>query len=103
MEVEALKELLIEKERRLQDEDTRLGHRIQIVEEKVDKIGDLTLSVSSLAASVQSMAKEMEKQGNRLQAIEARDGEKWRKAIWYVFTALLGAIVAIIAQRIGLS
>lgn len=102
METEALKELLIEKEKRLQDEDTRLGKRITAVEAKVDRISDLTVSVEKLAQSVQAMAKEMEEQGQRLQTMEARDGEKWRKAVSYVLTTILGAVLAVVSARLGL-
>ena len=39
------------------------------------QIGALATSVEKLAVSMQSMLKEQEKQGKRLEALEGRDGE----------------------------
>lgn len=52
-----------------------------ILEDSVRQIGALATSVEKLAVSMQSMLKEQEKQGKRLEALEGRDGEKWRKVI----------------------
>jgi len=48
------------------------------------------------------MLKVQEQQSNRLAQIESRDGEKWRKAMAYIGTALLGAVLAIVFAKIGL-
>lgn len=97
-----LEKLMGEKEKGLAAEDQRLSKRITAIEEKVDKIGDLTVSVSNLAQSVQAMAREMEKQGNRLQAIESRDGDMWRKAVGYAITAIIGIIIGYVFQQVGM-
>ena len=42
------------------------------------------------------MLKEQVSQGKRLETLEGRDGEKWRKAVWCVDSALIGIAVGMI-------
>jgi len=73
--------------RRLEEENSRQDRRIALLEESVSKMGALSTSVEKLALSMESMVKEQEKQGKRLETLEDRDGEMWRKAVGYVVTA----------------
>ena len=52
--------------------------------------------------SMQSMLKEQEKQGERLEALEGRDGEKWRKVMGYIATAIVGVVLGYLFKQIGL-
>lgn len=70
--------------RRLEEENSRQDRRIALLEESVSKMGALSTSVEKLALSMESMVKEQEKQGKRLETLEDRDGEMWRKAVGYV-------------------
>ena len=88
--------------RRMDDQERRQDKRLELLEGVVREIGDLTLSVHTLAKSMESMVKEQEQQGKRLQALESRDGEKWRKLMGYIATALTsGAVTLLLSQRIG--
>ena len=64
------------------------------------EIGALTLSVQRLAQSLESMVEEQERQGRRLQALEDRDGEKWRKLMGYIATALTSGAVTLLLSQI---
>ncbi len=88
--------------KRLADENNRQNHRIEELEETVRQIGTLTTSVEKLAVSIESMAKEQERQGKRLEQIEGRDGEKWRTMLSHIGTAILGAVLTIVLAKIGL-
>ena len=57
--------------RRLEEENKRQDARIGILEDSVRQIGALATSVEKLAVSMQSMLKEQEKQGKRLEAWRA--------------------------------
>ena len=59
-------------------------------------------SGSKLATSIESMVKEQEKQGKRLEALEGRDGEKWRKVMGYIATAIVGIVLGYLFKRIGM-
>ena len=86
---------------RMEDEHRRINHRLGKVEETIGEINRLTLSVQSLAESVQRMCKEQERQSERLQTLEGRDGEKWREVVKYLITGVVGAVVGYIMTRLG--
>lgn len=88
--------------RRLEEENKRQDTRIGILEDSVRQIGALATSVEKLAVSMQSMLKEQEKQGKRLEALEGRDGEKWRKVMGYITTAIVGIVLGYLFKRIGM-
>ena len=47
-----------------------------------------------------TVVKEQEQQGKRLQALESRDGEKWRKLMGYIATALTSGAVTLLLSRL---
>ena len=69
----------------------------------MQQISDLATSVEKLAVSMEGMLREQEKQGTRLETLEDRDGEMWRKIIGYAATAAVGIIIGYVARQIGLS
>ncbi len=88
--------------RRIADQERRQDKRLELLEGTVREIGDLTLSVQRLAQSLESMVEEQGRQGRRLQALEDRDGEKWRKLMGYIATALTsGGITLLLSHLIG--
>ena len=89
--------------RRLEEENKRQDTRIGILEDSVRQIGALATSVEKLALSMQSMLKEQEKQGRRLETLEDRDGAMWLKVVAYGATALVGIFIGYIARQIGLN
>lgn len=89
--------------RRIEDWERRQDKRLELLEENVREIGALTTSVEKLAQSVESMVKEQEKQGRRLDELEGRDGEMWRKVVGYIITAAVGILVGFLFQQIGIT
>lgn len=89
--------------RRLEEENRRQDKRIELLEDNMRELNQLTASVSKLASSIESMVKEQEKQGRRLETLEDRDGEMWRKIVAYGATALVGIFIGYIAQQLGLN
>lgn len=88
--------------KRMKEEDDRQNYRINNLEKAVEENRNLALSIERLTISVQSMVQEQKTQGKRLEALENRDGEKWRKAASYVLTTILGIIVGYIFKKIGM-
>lgn len=88
--------------RRQDEENKRQNKRLDALEVTVREIGSLTTSVAKLASSMESMLREQEKQGERLEALEGRDGEMWRKVTGYIATAVLGIVLGFIFTRIGM-
>lgn len=88
--------------KRQDEENHRQNRRIEGLEENVRQIGELTTSVGELAASMKSMLKEQEKQGKRLEVLEGRDGEMWRKVTGYIITAIISIVVGYVFAQIGM-
>lgn len=88
--------------RRMEDEHKRTSHRLTELEETVRQIGELTASVERLAQSVENMAKSQSRQEARLEELENRDGEMWRKVSGYVLTTIVGAILTFVLMQIGI-
>ena len=88
--------------KRMEDEDRRQNRRIEILEESVQQFTSLTASVEKLAMNMENMLKEQEAQGNRLEALEDRDGEKWRTVTSYVMTTVIGIMIGYIFTLLGM-
>lgn len=88
--------------KRLEEENKRQDRRIELLEDNVNKLGSLTTSVEKLATNMENMVKEQEKQGQRLETLESRDGEMWRKVVGYVVTAVIGIILGFVFTQIGM-
>lgn len=88
--------------KRLEEQNQRQDKRISLLEESVREMGALTTSVERLAVSMESMVKEQEKQGKRLEVLEGRDGEMWRKVVGYIATAVIGIILGFVFTQIGM-
>ena len=81
---------------RLEDENRRQNRRLELLEENVRQNGMLVTSVEKLALNMENMLKEQVNQGKRLETLESQDGEKWRKAVWCVISAIIGIAVGMI-------
>lgn len=88
--------------RRLEEENKRQDKRIEILEQNVQQVGSLTVSVAKMAQSLELMVKEQERQGERLEVLEGRDGEMWRKVMGYIVTAIAGIVIGFIFTQIGM-
>jgi TolA-binding protein len=88
--------------KRIEEENHRQNRRIEILEKNVQQLAALTSSVEKLAYSIEGMVKEQESQGNRLEKLESKDGEKWRSVSSYVLTVIIGLVLGYIFQQAGM-
>ena len=86
----------------MEEAHKRQDKRISLLEESVEQNRTLAISVEKLAVNMENMLKEQEQQSKRLEVIENRDGEMWRKITGYVVTAVIGIILGFIFNYIGL-
>ena len=87
--------------KRIDDENRRQNHRIEIVEQSVSKFTELTVSVERIAVSLKTMADELVKQGERLESLEKKDGQMWQTVVKYAATAGVGAVIWALVQAAG--
>lgn len=88
--------------RRMEEEHKRQNKRLDLLEKQTEQITDIAISTKELAISVKQMAEEQREQGNRLEKLEGRDGEMWRKVVGYVITAVIGILIGFVFRQIGM-
>lgn len=88
--------------RRMEEEHKRQNKRLDLLEKQTEQITDIAMSTKELAISVKQMAEEQREQGNRLEKLEGRDGEMWRKVVGYVITAVIGILIGFVFRQIGM-
>lgn len=93
---------MMSENKRLEDENDRQNKRLEILENTVQQISSLATSVEKLAINMESMLKEQEKQGTRLEALEGRDGEKWRSVAGHVATTIISLAIGYLFARFGI-
>ena len=79
--------------RRVDAEEKRQNRRLELLEDNVQKIAALTVSIEKMACSLEVMAKELGDQGSRLQALEEVPGKNW--------SALRAGIIGAVAAAVG--
>ena len=88
--------------KRMEDEHHRLSKRITEISNEIKEISKIANAVNKLAINMEMMLKEQQDQGERLEKLEAVDGEKWRKAVGYLVTAVIGAVVGYVTKNLGM-
>ena len=88
--------------KRLDDENHRQNKRIDLLEKSVQQFNNLTASVEKLAVNMENMLKSIDAQSKRLEALENRDGEMWRKVTGYITTTIAGIIIGYVFKKIGM-
>lgn len=91
-----------ERLKRVDDEHARQNRRIDKLESAYERLTDLASAVQLLAQNMGAMKDELKEQGKRLEEIEKEPGEKWKKLVWLIITAVAGGIVGYLISRLGL-
>ena len=88
--------------KRMEDEHHRLSKRISAIEMEVKETGKIVNAVNTMAVNMEMMFKEQQEQGERLEKLEAIDGEKWRGFVKNVAIAVIGAVIGYITKQLGM-
>ena len=88
--------------RRMEEEHKRQDKRIALLEEQTREIGEQNASIERLAVNMEHMLTEQVAQGKRLEVLEKRDGEMWRKVTGYIITTIVGLALGLLATHTGL-
>lgn len=99
-EHEEFRRLMNSENQRLHEEDNRQNHRLDALEETIKQVAAISTSVEKLALNMENMLKEQVSQGKRLETLEGRDGEMWRKVVGYLVTTILGIVVGYIFTQL---
>ena len=101
-EHEEFRRLMESENARLEEENDHQNHRLAVLEKSVQQISNLAASTEKLATNMENMLKVQEQQGKRLETLEGRDGEMWRKVTGYIITAVIGIMIGFIFTQIGM-
>lgn len=82
--------------KRVDAENERQNKRLDLVEGAVSETKAISANVERLAVSMEHMAREQEKQGQRLEKLEGKDSTKYSK-IW---TIVITAVVSVLCSGI---
>ena len=82
---------------RLHDEDRRQNKRLELLEESVKYIQDLTVSVHMLAHDMKQMLEEQKEQGKRLDKLEQEPADAWKQVKTTIITAIVSTIAGGVA------
>lgn len=86
--------------RRIEDEEKRQNHRLDTVEDRVNSLIDMQVSMATIQVGIASITEELKKLAAEVDDIKREPADKWNKAVWIVVTALITAAVTFILSRI---
>ena len=89
--------------KRIEENHDRINTRLKLLEDQTKQMTDIAVSVKELAMSVKQMAEEQKSQNNKIEKLESRDGEMWRKVVGYIVTAIVGILIGFVFQQIGMN
>ena len=79
-----------------------LKHRVRELEAEFKAINELTMSVNRLAVNMENMLQEQKAQGERLETLESRDGDMWRKVVGHIVTTVIGIVLGYLFMKVGM-
>lgn len=81
--------------RRIDQENDRQNHRITALEENFSMVQALAISTEKLATNMESMAKELARQGTKLSELEMKPAQRWDLVVTTVIAGILGALITL--------
>ena len=80
--------------RRIDEENERQNIRLTALERGLQEVSKITVNVERLAVSMEQMADEQKKQGERLNEIEKKPAKRWDVVVTGAISAIVGALMA---------
>lgn len=81
---------------RIEAEEKRQNARLEKLENIMDEIHEQTISIKTMAASIDTMSNELKRHSDRLDQLEAEPANKWRR----LTDGIIGAIAGLIGSGI---
>lgn len=86
--------------KRIDDENHRQNERISALENNYTIVNQLSIHMERLATNMEAMAKELARQGEKLNDLEMKPAKRWDLVITGVITAIVGAVVGLMLSGI---
>ena len=91
-----------ERNKRIDDENSRQNHRLDKLERIADQLTDMAASIKAMVVTMQSMQKEQERQGERLADIEKKPADNWNHLVTTIVVTVATAAVTWILAKGGI-
>ncbi len=85
---------------RVGEEDKRQNKRLDLLEESISRINDLTVSIERMEVSMSNMIEEIKKQGERLEELENEPVETYNQVKQSIITAVIGTVVGAVTTAV---
>lgn len=92
-EIFVTEKVLNEFARRIDEEDKRQNARIDHLEKNLELVNNLYVSVERLASNMESMAKELSRQGDCLRDLEMKPSKRWDAIITAIISGIIGLAI----------
>lgn len=89
--------------KRMEDEESRQNRRLEVMENRVDKLIDMQASLAVMQAGIDSISGAVKRIGEEVDALKSEPANKWNKAVWIVFTVIITAAVTYFLSRMGVT
>ena len=89
--------------KRLEDEESRQNRRLEVIENRVDKLIDMQASLAVMQAGIDSISESVKRIGTEVDALKSEPAQNWHKAVWIVFTVIVTAVITYILSKAGVT
>lgn len=87
--------------KRMEDEHSRQNKRISDLENAIEQNSKLIVSIEKIATNVENLQKQYVSLSDDVESIKNRDGDNWRKMLWFVGTTVVGIIIGFLLKKFG--
>ena len=84
--------------KRIDDENKRQNERLNNLEKSYAIVNQLSIHMERLATNMESMAKELARQGTKLNDLEMKPSKRWDLVVTSIITGLAGVFVGLLSN-----
>lgn len=84
--------------KRIDEENKRQNERLQSLETNYAIVNHLSIHMERLASNMESMAKELARQGTKLNDLEMKPAKRWDLIITSIITGIVGALLGMMLK-----
>ncbi len=84
--------------KRIDEENKRQNERLQSLETNYVVVNQLSIHMERLASNMEAMAKELARQGTKLNDLEMKPSKRWDLLITTIISVIVGAVVGMMLK-----
>lgn len=88
--------------KRIDEENHRQNERLKNLENGYTIVNQLSIHMERLATNMETMAKELARQGTKLNELEEKPSKRWDLIITSIITGIVGALVGMMMAGVHL-